>query len=340
VDDNATNLAFLESLLGYSGYTDIRKTTDALAALEIYSEWHPQMIILDIHMPRMTGYEVLAALRAKGLEDELTPVLIFTADCTPETRRRALDAGAADFLTKPGEATEILLRVRNFLRMRDMYERLNDQNHTLEDLVAERTRELEKAQEEMIERLAHAVEYRDDETGGHAMRVGKLSAAIAEKLGFDVEDVRRVKLASFVHDIGKIGIPDAILLKAGKLDDDEYRTMREHTRIGSSLLGHGSCPLVIAAESVSISHHERWDGAGYPSGLAGEDIPIFGRIVAVADVYDALVSKRPYKAAMSHDDAVAEIVRNSGKQFDPNVVDAFVEIVARVLATGSDQMAA
>jgi putative two-component system response regulator len=331
VDDNAANLAFLESLLTYSGYEQVRKTNSPFEAIQIFTEWHPHMMLLDIHMPGMTGYEVMDNLRAKGLDEELTPILIFTADCTPETRRRALDAGAADFITKPGEATEILLRVRNFLRMRDMYERLNAQNHNLEDLVAERTLALEQAQEEMIERLARAVEYRDDETGGHAMRVGRLSASIAERLGFNSEDVRRLRLASFVHDIGKIGIPDAILLKAGRLDDNEYQTMREHTRIGSSLLGKGSSSLVRAAESVSISHHERWDGTGYPNGLAGEDIPIFGRIVSVADVYDALVSRRPYKEPMSHEGAVQEITKCAGSQFDPRVVEAFLSVADELL---------
>jgi putative two-component system response regulator len=324
VDDNPANVLLVIRLLEHGGFQNIRSTYDAEEVLPIYQEWKPDLIVLDLHMPKMTGYQVMAQLNAVKPPDEFVPILVFTADVTSDAKRMALEAGAADFLTKPGDATEIMLRVRNFLRMRLLTLALTDQNRLLEDRVRERTRELEGARLEVIERLALAAEYRDDDTGEHAKRVGEMSARIAEYLGLSPDEVEAIRLAARLHDLGKIGISDSILLKPGRLTEQEFEQMKEHTRIGARVLNGSSVRVLQLAETIALTHHERWDGAGYPNGIQGEQIPLCGRIVAVADVYDALCSVRLYKPALTHAEAVAEIERHSGSHFDPRVVQAFL----------------
>ncbi len=325
VDDNIANVLFIEQLLELAGYTDVRSTTSSEESLTIFYEWQPQLVILDLHMPGLTGYDVLQQIRAVD-EEIYTPVLVFTADVTSDTRRRALEIGASDFLTKPGDATEILLRVRNFLRLRHMIERAHDQNLALESRVKERTYELQTAYEEVYHHLAKAGEYRDDDTGEHAGRVSKLSGQIAREYGLSEELASNIELASALHDLGKIGIPDSILLKPGKLTEEEYDVMKTHTTIGANVLHGTSSAILRLAQKIAISHHERWDGRGYPNGTSGEHIPIGGRIVAVADTFDAIVSKRPYKESKLPDEALQEILKCSGHQFDPSVVAAFERV--------------
>lgn len=328
MDDNPANVLLIVRLLEHSGFKNLRSTYESTEVVPLCQSWNPDIVILDLHMPKKSGYEVLAELVETTNKEDYLPVLVFTADVSPEAKRRALEAGAADFLTKPGDATEIILRVSNFLRMRLLYQSLAEQKRDLEARVRERTFELELAQREVIDRLAMAAEYRDDDTGEHARRVGELSARIAAELGLPRDDVETIRLAAPLHDLGKIGISDLILLKPGKLTPEEFETIKDHTRIGAQVLSGSSSPLLSAAECIALSHHERWDGSGYPQQLAGEAIPLYGRIVAVADVYDALTSERPYKVAMSHDAATAEIVRMSGSQFDPQIVEAFLRAVA------------
>lgn len=334
VDDNPSNVLLIERLLEYSGFEHVRALNDPTEVLGTCQEWEPDLIILDLHMPKMNGYQVMEQLQQHREPDDFLPILVFTADVTSEAKRKALEAGAADFLTKPGDATEIRLRVRNFLKMRLLHQRLSEQKRILEDRVRERTVDLENMHLEVVERLARAAEYRDDDTGQHAKRVGDMAARIGFELGMDSEEVETLRLAASLHDLGKIGISDSILLKPGKLTQEEFELMKSHTRIGAEVLAGSACRFLTMAEEIALTHHEKWDGSGYPSGTQGEEIPLVGRIVAVADVYDALVSERPYKVTMSHDAAVEEIVSSAGRHFDPQVVAAFQRI-----ATGFPSLA-
>ncbi len=327
VDDDPVNLRFLERLLGHAGYEDIVSASSGGAALAEAQQRQPDLIILDLQMPGIDGYEVLATLRSSVSSGVHVPILVYTADVTYEARKRALELGASDFLTKPGDAQEILLRVRNFLTVRGLHLALASRNDDLERIVRERTHELEASQIEIIERLARAGERRDDDTGEHTQRVGELSGDIAEAMGQPTQLVRLLRLTARLHDLGKIGVPDSILLKPGRLTPDEFKEMQLHSGAGARILSRGLTPLLQMAERIAQSHHERYDGTGYPDGLAGEEIPIEARIVAVADVFDALTHARPYKAAWEVADAITEIRAQSGRHFDPKVVEAFLAVI-------------
>jgi putative two-component system response regulator len=252
---------------------------------------------------------------------------VITADITQEIKRRALRGGATDFLTKPFDHIEVRLRVGNLLQTRDMHRRLFKYSVQLEDLVHERTAQLEVAHLEILERLALAAEFRDDATGQHTQRVGRLSMLVARGLGMPDEFVELIECAAPLHDVGKIGIPDSILLKPDRLDEQEWELMKTHTTIGARLLAGSDDPLLHLAEEIARGHHERWDGRGYPYGHAGETIRIESRIVAVTDVFDALTHQRPYKPAWTVEAALREIQDQRGSQFAPDVVDAFLEVV-------------
>ena len=327
VDDDESNVLLLERLLELSGYIHVKSTLDPEEVLSLYESFRPDLILLDLHMPRMDGYEVMKQLQSLRRTGSYLPILVFTADVTAEAKRRALEMGASDFLTKPGNSMEISLRVRNFLETRHLHRRLEDQNASLEEIIQARTRELVMTQVEILERLAMAGEYRDDDTGEHTKRVGELSARIAREMSLSKGEISMIRRTAPLHDLGKIGIPDAILLKPDRLTYEEYEIMKTHTTIGARILGSGSSPLLRKAETIAISHHERWDGSGYPAGLSGEDIPPAGRIVAVADVFDALTHDRPYKKAWTVEEAVAEIKDQRGRQFDPAVVEAFLQVL-------------
>jgi putative two-component system response regulator len=321
-DDNPVNVTLLERLLSKSGYKNIVGVTSSLKAEEICLSDPPDLLILDLHMPVKDGYGVLEALRNNGAVDTYLPILVFTADVTPEARRRALTLGASDFLTKPGDALEISLRVRNFLQMRFLYRQLEEQNQELEERVAERTRSLQEAQLEIVARLALVGDYRDDETGDHCRRVAEMSYELAVRIGIKPAEAELIRLAAPLHDIGKVGIPDAVIRKPARLTEEEFREIKTHTTIGASILEGSRSDVLRMAFTIAISHHERWDGRGYPNGLAGEEIPLPGRIVSVADVFDALSNPRPYKDSWPISKTMAEIVSCSGTQFDPQVVEA------------------
>jgi putative two-component system response regulator len=261
-----------------------------------------------------------------------------TSDRAPESKHRALAAGARDFLNKPFDRAEVLLRIKNLLETKLLYCQLQSQNHAFESIVQERTRDLRDAQIEILQRLALAAEFRDDITGQHTQRVGLLAAQIARELGLPEAEAELLRLTAPLHDIGKLGIPDQILLKPDRLTIEEFEHMKQHTTIGARILSGSRYELLQRAEEIAHFHHERWDGSGYPSGLAGEDIPLASRIVAVADTFDVLTHERPYKSAWSIEDALDEIARQSGDKFDPRIVDALLHLHGTHV-TGARQVA-
>jgi putative two-component system response regulator len=326
VDDNAANVALLEQLIEGAGYTNVRSTRDPRIVAALCADWQPDLVLLDLHMPHLSGFEVLAAIADQLGESVNLPVLVLTADATSDARRRALSLGARDFVTKPLDHTEVLLRVGNLLQTRNLQRRLQDRNLVLANAVRERTEELEHARLEALSVLAAATEYRDDDTRQHTQRVGHTAALIAQALDLGDEAVATIRDAAPLHDIGKIGIPDHILLKPGRLTPDERTVMQRHAEIGARILAPTRSPVLRAAADIARTHHERWDGNGYLQGLDAERIPLAGRITAVADVFDALTHARPYKPAWPLDRALAEITSQAGRQFDPRVVSAFATL--------------
>src|SRR6476620_1942554 len=327
VDDEANNVDLLRRLLERGGFTRIESPNDSREAVEPYVRFRPDLILLDLHMPHRDGLEVMDALN-RIVEASYLPILMLTGDDTPEAKREALSRGAKDFLNKPFHSDEVLLRIRTLLETRFLYLQIQSQNQVLEAKVQERTQELEAAQIEIIERLARAAEFRDDNTGQHTERVGQMAALVAQEAGMPAAQVALIRRAAPLHDVGKIGIPDAVLLKLGKLTDEEFALVKTHTTIGARILSGSQFGLLKLAEEIAFSHHERWDGSGY-EGIAGDAIPLAGRIVAIADVFDALTQKRPYKAAWPIGGAVPEIERQRSRQFDPAIVDAFLRVIDR-----------
>jgi putative two-component system response regulator len=326
VDDQAANTRLLEGILRRAGYTKLTSTTDSREALSIFTSFQPDLVLLDLTMPHVNGFEVMEQIKPLIPSGDYLPILVLTADVTGEAKRRALSAGAKDFLTKPFDTIEVLLRIDNLLKTRSLYLQLREQNHVLDEKVRERTLSLEEAQIEILGRLAAAAEYRDDETGKHTQRVGQISARIAHALDLPAAEVGLIRQCAPLHDVGKIGIPDSILLKPGKLTTQEFEVMTRHTTIGANMLANGHSDLIQMAQCIALMHHERWDGTGYPGKLRGEAIPMVGRIVSVADVFDALTHERPYKTAWSVEEALTEIERQKGRQFDPRVAEAFLSL--------------
>ena len=319
VDDEEPNVRVLQHTLRQTGYAAVRATTDPREVLGLFREFQPDLILLDLRMPHLDGFAVMRQLAPLVPPGAHLPILVLTADITPEAKRQALSSGATDFVTKPIDVAEVGLRIRNLLHARFL-------NQHLEAQVRDRTADLEATRAEVVERLALAAEYRDDATGRHTQRVARTAALVAAALGEPAAAVELIAQAAPLHDVGKIGVPDGVLLKPGRLLPDEWAVMQAHTDIGGRLLSGGRFPLLQAAEQIARTHHERWDGTGYPAGLAGEAIPLAGRVVAVADVFDALTHARPYKPAWPVAAAVAEIAAQSGRQFDPRVVAAFLTL--------------
>ena len=327
IDDEPVNVTMLTRVLQRAGFQSVSGITDAreLPALQLHTP--ADLVITDLHMAQCDGFAVLEML-SPFINQERLPVLVVTGDGSRDVRTQALAAGAKDFVTKPFDAVEVLLRVRNLLESRLLFQDLRKQNRTLLESATGRTRELESTRIEMIERLALAAEYRDDDTGQHNQRVGDISAKLAEAIGWTREDAGLLRRAAALHDVGKIGIPDALLRKPGALTDSELRVMRTHAAIGARILGGSQVPLLQLAEIVAISHHERWDGAGYPKGLKGDAIPVAGRIVAVADTFDAITNDRPYRHARSPRVAL-QVIR---EEFDRQLEGRLIEALERILA--------
>ncbi len=334
VDDQEANIRLLESILRKASASAVlRSTTDPREVMSLYPQFEPDLILLDLLMPYIDGYVVMDQLKPLTPAGSYLPILVITADITPEAKQRALAGGAKDFLTKPFDPTEVLLRIKNLLETRFLHGELQNQNKILEVKVRERTQELEDTQLEVLERLARAAEYRDDQTGQHANRIGQIAGFLARALRLPSEQIMVIRRAAPLHDVGKIGIPDNILLKDGRLTAEEFEVMKTHTMIGAKILSGGESVLLKSAEEIALTHHERWDGTGYPLKLKGEAIPLGGRIVAVTDAFDALTHKRPYRGAMPVVDALVEIQRCRGTQFDPKLVDAFLALASDPLAS-------
>lgn len=323
VDDSPDLVFIMERILADEGYSEVVSTTDARKVVDLYEVLRPDLILLDLHMPGMNGFDVMAALKEAGI-DESVPIVMLTGDASPEAKLRGLRGGARDYLTKPFDKTEVHLRIENLLEMRYMHRELARQNELLEMRVEARTRELESAKLEILQRLAMAAEFRDDETGQHTQRVGRLSALMAEVLRLPDPQVELIGAAAPLHDVGKIGVPDHILLKPGRLTPEEWEIMKSHTVTGARLLSQSVSPVLHLGEKIALTHHERWDGSGY-RGLSGTDIPLSGRIVAVADAFDAMTHDRAYKAAISAEEATEEIVKGTDTQFCPLAVSAFLD---------------
>jgi response regulator RpfG family c-di-GMP phosphodiesterase len=331
VDDNAANVALIEQMLARGGYMDVISTRDSTRVSELCAAVAPDLLLLDLHMPGLSGYEVLAEISPLLSEPESLPVLVLTADATREARHRALSMGARDFVNKPIDHTELLLRVGNLLRNRQLQQQLKNRNELLDEAVRVRTTQLEQARLESLAVLATMAEYHDYATHNHTQRVGQLAALIAQRLQLPAEYVSNLRDAAPLHDVGKVGISELILLKPGRLSIDERARMMRHVEIGARILAAARSPVLSLAAEIARTHHERWDGDGYLSGLSGENIPLAGRITAVADVFDALTHERPYKAAWPVDRAQAEIDAQAGHQFDPRVVGAFLSLESHVL---------
>lgn len=353
VDDEPINIKVAQKYLKLAGYTRFVTTSDPLTVMEQLVANRPDVLLLDVVMPELDGLELLRQIRGDARLDYF-PVIILTASESPETRIWALELGATDFLNKPVNPSELSARVRNCLLLKAQHDGLQRHSQELEEQVRRRTADLAASRLELIHCLARAAEYRDNETGHHVIRVGHYAGIIARKLGLSETMVELIEHAAPLHDMGKIGIPDAILLKPGKLTpeefevmkrhslygkrtfepmtNDEWRTYKAHTSLGEMIAGAERSPIMAMAGKIALTHHERWDGSGYPLGLSGDDIPLAGRITAVADVFDALSTRRPYKPEWPLDRCFAEIEKGRGTQFDPAVADAFLACREEVVA--------
>ena len=331
VDDVPANIDVLRYTLE-SDY-DLKVAINGKRALELArKDPAPDLILLDIMMPGMDGYEVCKQLKSE-IKTRKIPVIFVSAMGEVEDETQGFKLGAVDYITKPVSPPIVQQRVKTHL---DLY----DQNQSLELKVQERTKELLATRLEIINRLGVAAEYKDMETGKHIVRMSNICRIIAKGSGMDDEEVNLVYQASPMHDVGKIGIPDKILLKPGKLDPDEWEIMKTHTMIGAEIIGNYPSEIIQAARTIALSHHEKWDGTGYPKGKKGEAIPKYGRIAAIADVFDALTSKRPYKEAWSVDKSVQEIISLKGTHFEPALVDVFIENIQpikEILVTFADE---
>jgi putative two-component system response regulator len=355
VDDEEINIRVARRYLEQAGYANFVTVTDSRMVLETVDEEMPDIVLLDVMMPHIDGLQVLHRLRNSEHTRHI-PVIILTASTDAATKLEALDLEATEFLTKPVDRVELVLRVRNSLIVKAHNDYLASYSERLEDEVRARTAELEQSRREVIDCLARAADYRDGDTGDHVIRVGKYVRIIASQLGFQADYIDLMEQAAKLHDVGKIGIPDAILLKPGKLSPDEFDLMKQHCRFGADIiqqvagdaenfqkhiakpleylrmiLARQGSPLLRLSALIALTHHEKWDGSGYPLGLKGEDIPIEGRIVAVADVFDAVSNARPYKPAFSLKKCLEIMVEGRRTHFDPVVLDAFLRRIKDVI---------
>jgi len=322
IDDEALNLAILEELFDAAGYHNVTYESSPFEALKHYKADHFDLVLLDLNMPDKSGFEVMEAFEAANILLP-PPVLVLTALNDKATKIEALNRGASDFLTKPFDHEEVIIRSRNLVALQFAHKKLQSQNTLCEAKVKKRTEQLNLANLDAIYRLGLVADFRDTDTSDHTKRVGILSQRLGFFLGLGEPFCERLLHASPMHDIGKVGIPDDILLKPGRLDENECEVMKGHSAIGAKILEGSSSAILKLAAEIAQTHHERWDGTGYPTGLAGNNIPIAGRIVMVADVFDALSSDRPYKQAWSPERIKQYMVEQKGVMFDPDVIECF-----------------
>lgn len=341
VDDDERNLRVTKAMLLPLGY-EVFLARDGEDALEKVRQVSPDVILLDIMMPKMNGFEVAKRLK-ENEETSIIPIVMVTALGEVEDRVKALEMGADDFLTKPVEKTELRARVNSLLKVKAYNDHMRNYQKDLEAEIDRRTKELRQAFERIktasldtIYRLARAAEFKDEKTGAHIKRMSHYATAVAVKMGLNKETVEAILYTAPMHDVGKIGVPDHILLKPGGLDTDEWKIMKQHTIIGAKILEGSDAESIKLAEVIALSHHEKWDGSGYPKGLKGSKIPQAGRIAAIADVFDALTSKRPYrKKPFSPKQAFGIIKKGRGSHFDPEVAAAFLAIESEILSIGA-----
>ena len=324
VDDELVNVRLLEKIFMTMEYSNVICTQDPTQVVSLYQQHNFDLILLDLDMPRLDGYGVMEQLN-KLTDNNLPPILVLTAQHMQSYRQRALDSGARDYVTKPFDAKELLSRVNNLLQAQMANKYMRYQNEILEHKVLERTKVIHDTRLQVVRRLGIAAEYRDEETGLHIVRMSKMAVVIAKAAGMNDEQCDLLLNAAPMHDIGKIGIPDKILLKAGKFELDEWAIMQTHAQIGADILSGDDSDLMVMAYDIAISHHEKWNGNGYPNGLQADAIPFVGRITALVDVFDALTSVRPYKEAWPVEKAINLIKEESGQHFDPGLVKIFIE---------------
>ena len=324
VDDVEANVRLLERMLSGAGYSSVASTTDPYEVCDLHRKNRYDLILLDLQMPGMDGFQVMDGLKEIEAGGYLS-VLVITAQ--PGHELRALQTGAKDFISKPFDLTEVLTRIHNMLEVRLLHKQLHRYNDVLEQRVRERTADLRESYQETIFTMIRAAEYKDKDTGAHVERISYYCAEFSEKLGLDRGFRDRIFIASPMHDIGKIGIPDHILLKPDALTPVEWQVMKGHVLMGAGILGNSKSPYLKMGAEIALNHHERWDGGGYPCGLKGEAIPLSARIMNICDVFDALRSKRPYKPAFDHLKAVDIITRGDGRiqpgHFDATILNAF-----------------
>jgi putative two-component system response regulator len=333
VDDDTANRCYLETLLKAEGYATLEAGSGE-AALELIAGRQPDLILLDAMMPGMDGFQVAAQLKAHAATRPI-PIIMVTALDDRGSKLKALDSGVEEFLTKPVDRAELWVRVRNLLRLKEYSDFLAEYNHILEMRVDERTQQLMSSHLDTIFTILRAAEFRDEETGAHVKRIAVYCKELAQNLGMAPDFVDTLYYASPLHDVGKIGIPDQILLKPGKHTPEEWEIMKSHAALGARILrsGKSTSPFTRMGAEIALNHHERWDGSGYPNGIAGDSIPLSARIMSTCDVYDALRSKRPYKPALPHEQAVQIMTEGDGRtlpdHFDPEVFHAFTGCSAR-----------
>ena len=335
VDDDPLNIQVLKSLLTRFGH-EVLGVENAIAALNVLDPSF-DLVLADVIMPSVDGFEFVKRVRSNPDTQDI-PIIMVSTLAEKKDRLVAIECGANDFITKPVDALELRVRTTSMLKQKAQQDKIKAFVGELSQKVEARTMdlnhalaELDKSNREAIQHLSAAAEYKDEDTGFHILRMANYSALIATKLGLGKEEVDLVLTSSPMHDVGKIGIPDKILLKPGRLDPDEFVIMKEHTTIGGKILGAGNSDYMNMGTLIALSHHEKWDGSGYPSGLAGEDIPLAGRICAVADVFDALTSRRPYKEAFSVEKSIAIIREGQGTHFDPKVLNVFLDNIDEIL---------